>query len=148
MKSPAKYVMLGMIRLYQILLSPLVNFRGQVCKYYPTCSHYGYDAVETHGACKGGALTVWRVLRCNPWSGGGYDPVPPKKSRGVRNHSEVETSSPDGDTQQNTLRDTAQDTQTSDPVLAVGSPPARVNTAPTAPDRPTAGPDLTSLRGA
>ena len=50
--------------------------RIQHCKYYPTCSQYGIEAIEKYGAVKGGALTVWRILRCNPFSKGGYDPVP------------------------------------------------------------------------
>ena len=46
------------------------------CPYYPTCSTYGLCAVEKYGALKGGALATWRILRCNPFSKGGYDPVP------------------------------------------------------------------------
>ncbi len=46
------------------------------CPYCPTCSTYGLEAVEKYGALKGGALTTWRILRCNPFSKGGYDPVP------------------------------------------------------------------------
>ena len=46
------------------------------CPYYPTCSTYGLEAVEKYGAIKGGALAAWRILRCNPFSKGGYDPVP------------------------------------------------------------------------
>lgn len=51
------------------------------CKYYPTCSQYGLEAIERFGAFKGGLLTVWRILRCNPFSKGGYDPVPEKKEK-------------------------------------------------------------------
>ncbi len=51
------------------------------CKYYPTCSTYGIQAIERFGALKGSALTIWRILRCNPFSAGGYDPVPEKKKR-------------------------------------------------------------------
>jgi len=46
------------------------------CPYYPTCSTYGLEAVKKHGAIKGGALAAWRIVRCNPFSKGGYDPVP------------------------------------------------------------------------
>ena len=46
------------------------------CKYIPTCAEYGLQAIEKYGAFKGGLLTVWRILRCNPFSKGGYDPVP------------------------------------------------------------------------
>lgn len=48
------------------------------CPYYPSCSQYGLEAVERYGALKGGALTAYRILRCNPFSKGGYDPVPVK----------------------------------------------------------------------
>ena len=46
------------------------------CKFIPTCSEYGLEAIEKYGAFKGGFLTIWRILRCNPFSKGGYDPVP------------------------------------------------------------------------
>ena len=46
------------------------------CPYYPTCSHYGLEAVQKYGALKGGTLAAWRIIRCNPFSRGGYDPVP------------------------------------------------------------------------
>jgi uncharacterized protein len=71
-----KYPLLGLIKLYQWTISPLL---GPVCKYYPSCSHYGYQAISLHGAVKGTYLTVWRILRCNPWSAGGVDHVPPRK---------------------------------------------------------------------
>ena len=45
------------------------------CPYYPTCSMYGMEAIEKHGAIKGGLMAIWRILRCNPFSKGGYDPV-------------------------------------------------------------------------
>jgi len=64
---------MGLIRGYQLTISPLL---GPVCKYYPSCSHYGYQAVERHGLIKGSVLTGWRILRCNPWSYGGVDDVP------------------------------------------------------------------------
>ncbi|MER5290779.1 membrane protein insertion efficiency factor YidD [Streptomyces pharetrae] len=71
-----KYPLLALIKLYQWTISPLL---GPVCKYYPSCSHYGYTAIDRHGALKGTALTAWRILRCNPWSLGGVDHVPPRK---------------------------------------------------------------------
>jgi len=76
-------VIVGMIRLYQAVLSPLL---GQRCRYYPSCSNYSLQAIRTHGAIKGLALTVWRVLRCNPWSDGGVDHVP---GRGTWTNSQV-----------------------------------------------------------
>ncbi|WP_448320618.1 membrane protein insertion efficiency factor YidD [Streptomyces sp. CO7] len=71
-----KYPLLALIKLYQWTISPLL---GPVCKYYPSCSHYGYQAIDRHGAIKGSALTAWRILRCNPWSLGGVDHVPERK---------------------------------------------------------------------
>lgn len=60
------------IRVYQIVLSPLV---GKRCKYYPSCSEYAAQAITRFGILRGLALTGWRLLRCNPWSRGGFDPV-------------------------------------------------------------------------
>jgi len=71
-----KYLLMGLIKVYQWTISPLL---GPVCRYYPSCSHYGYDAIRVHGAVKGSALTAWRILRCNPWSAGGVDHVPPRR---------------------------------------------------------------------
>jgi len=68
-----KKIMLAMIRFYQIYLSPLKSTK---CPYTPTCSEYGRQAIEKYGALKGGLLALWRILRCNPFSHGGYDPVP------------------------------------------------------------------------
>lgn len=68
----------GLIRLYQILLSP---FWGSQCRFHPTCSCYAIDALNKHGAIKGGAIAIYRIFRCNPWAKGGFDPVPEKKSK-------------------------------------------------------------------
>lgn len=64
------------IRVYQFTLRPFI---GANCRFHPHCSAYGIEALSEHGALRGTALTVWRVLRCNPWNPGGYDPVPPAK---------------------------------------------------------------------
>ena len=61
------------IRLYQLTLSGFVGFH---CRYQPTCSAYGIEAIERHGLAKGLALTLRRLMRCHPWGGSGYDPVP------------------------------------------------------------------------
>jgi uncharacterized protein len=66
-------ILVGIIRLYQLFLSPLM---GKSCRFTPTCSVYGIEAIKKHGPIKGGWLTVKRVIRCNPWGGSGYDPVP------------------------------------------------------------------------
>jgi putative membrane protein insertion efficiency factor len=62
-----------LIKLYQFLLSPIL---GAQCRYTPTCSQYGIEAIKKHGAFKGGWLTLKRIARCNPWGGHGHDPVP------------------------------------------------------------------------
>lgn len=68
-----KKILLFLIKIYRLYISPLKSTK---CPYFPTCSQYGIEAIEKHGAFKGGLLTVWRILRCNPFSKGGYDPVP------------------------------------------------------------------------
>ena len=60
------------IRLYQVVVSPLL---GPRCRYYPTCSAYAIDAIRAFGILRGSVLAGWRLLRCNPWSRGGLDPV-------------------------------------------------------------------------
>ena len=69
-----KRVLMALIRFYQKYISPMK--RGGTCKYIPTCSEYARQAIEKHGALKGTVLAVWRLLRCNPFSQGGIDPVP------------------------------------------------------------------------
>jgi putative membrane protein insertion efficiency factor len=71
-RNPVKALFVGLIRFYQVVVSPSIPSR---CKYYPSCSQYALDAVREHGAARGLILAVWRVLRCNPLSYGGYDPV-------------------------------------------------------------------------
>lgn len=66
--------LLALIRLYQLTFSRLMP--PNTCRFYPTCSRYAFQAVQKHGALKGSGLAVWRVLRCNPFHPGGYDPVP------------------------------------------------------------------------
>jgi hypothetical protein len=61
------------IRGYQRFLSPVL---GNTCRYIPSCSQYAIEAIEKYGVVKGSGLAVWRILRCNPFSRGGYDPVP------------------------------------------------------------------------
>jgi putative membrane protein insertion efficiency factor len=63
-----------MIRFYQKYLSPLKVYTH--CKYTPTCSEYAVQAIQKYGVLKGGLLAAWRILRCNPFAKGGYDPVP------------------------------------------------------------------------
>lgn len=72
-----KKIFIALIKFYQTAVSPHTKAN---CRYIPTCSQYGLEAIERFGALKGGALTVWRILRCNPFSKGGYDPVPQKRT--------------------------------------------------------------------
>jgi putative membrane protein insertion efficiency factor len=65
---------LALIRVYQMTVSRILP--GGTCRFYPTCSHYGFEAIARHGLFKGGGLAVWRILRCQPFNPGGYDPVP------------------------------------------------------------------------
>ncbi len=75
-----------LIRFYQAFLSPLL---GPSCKYQPTCSNYALQAYGTHNIFYATWLTVWRVLRCNPFSRGGYDPVPPAKNSTAGNSKDL-----------------------------------------------------------
>jgi uncharacterized protein len=68
----ARAVVLAPIVVYRRVLSPALPRR---CKYEPTCSHYALDAIGKYGILRGAVLALWRLLRCNPWSYGGYDPV-------------------------------------------------------------------------
>ena len=70
------YIFIGLIRFYQYSISP---FLMPSCRYSPSCSQYGLEAIKRHGAFKGGKLTVKRFCSCHPWGGHGYDPVPSKE---------------------------------------------------------------------
>lgn len=69
-------LLLAAIRFYQRRIS---SGLPPACRFQPTCSHYAYDAIETYGALRGGAMAVWRILRCNPLNDGGFEPVPARK---------------------------------------------------------------------
>jgi len=73
-----KRVLLGFIRVYRRVLSPMK--RTPTCRYLPTCSEYAAEAIGTRGAFIGTLKSIWRILRCNPWGGSGYDPVAPPPS--------------------------------------------------------------------
>jgi hypothetical protein len=68
-----KYLLIALIKLYRITISKI---KPPCCRFYPTCSAYGIEAIRRFGAVKGGYLTVRRIVRCNPFNAGGYDPVP------------------------------------------------------------------------
>jgi putative membrane protein insertion efficiency factor len=67
-----KYLIVKFIRVYQIILSPISR---PSCRFYPTCSQYAVDAIEKRGIVVGLLKSIWRVIRCNPFGGSGYDPV-------------------------------------------------------------------------
>jgi uncharacterized protein len=69
-----RFILLALIRLYQVTLSRLLP--SNTCRFYPSCSHYGYQAIYKYGALKGGWMATGRILRCNPFNPGGFDPVP------------------------------------------------------------------------
>jgi putative membrane protein insertion efficiency factor len=73
----ARFPLLALIRLYQKTISK--SLPPNTCRFYPSCSHYGYQAIYRYGVLKGGWLATWRVLRCNPFNPGGFDPVPDDK---------------------------------------------------------------------
>lgn len=70
---PIELLFTGLIRLYQLAISPLLPAS---CRYTPTCSQYSIEAIKKYGPIKGGYLAIRRILRCNPWGGHGHDPVP------------------------------------------------------------------------
>ncbi|MCL2463693.1 MAG: membrane protein insertion efficiency factor YidD [Micrococcales bacterium] len=74
-RLPGRSVVL-LLRCYQRYISPMTP---PTCKYYPSCSHYAVLAITRHGLLRGSALAAWRLLRCNPWSRGGVDDVPPAR---------------------------------------------------------------------
>jgi len=70
-------LVVGLIKAYQYLISPLL---GSNCRFYPSCSQYAVEAVETHGVLRGAWLALRRLSRCHPWHEGGVDPVPPRRA--------------------------------------------------------------------
>jgi putative membrane protein insertion efficiency factor len=77
--APFRAVLIGAIRVYRLTLS---GWLGGQCRFYPTCSRYAEDAIRTHGALRGSALAVWRIMRCNPFGKGGVEHVPPPRRLG------------------------------------------------------------------
>ena len=73
MKKFFTYILLLPVYFYKYFISPMTP---AACRYTPTCSEYAKQALIKHGPVKGLALAIWRLLRCNPWGGSGYDPVP------------------------------------------------------------------------
>ncbi len=82
-------VLIALIRVYQYAISPMF---GQRCKYYPSCSNYAIGALREHGVVRGLGLAGWRLLRCNPFSNGGFDPVPPRRHGHGHEHPHADVS--------------------------------------------------------
>lgn len=74
-------LLIALVKLYRKFISPL---KRPCCRFTPTCSEYALEALRVHGALKGTALSIYRVLRCNPFCRGGYDPVPEKSSKNTK----------------------------------------------------------------
>ena len=77
-----KTLMIWIIKAYRLVLSPWI---GGQCRFTPSCSIYGLEAIEKHGALRGGWLTAYRILRCNPFCAGGHDPVPGLSATDITN---------------------------------------------------------------
>ena len=69
-----RMILLAVIRFYQMTIAR--GLPANTCRFYPSCSHYGYQSIYKYGAAKGSLMAAWRLLRCNPFNPGGYDPVP------------------------------------------------------------------------
>ncbi|TDE98749.1 membrane protein insertion efficiency factor YidD [Occultella glacieicola] len=82
-RNPLTWLLVGGVRAYQLIVSP---WFAPTCRYYPSCSTYAIDALRKRGPLAGTGLAVWRVLRCNPWSAGGVDHVPPRRSQMDHGH--------------------------------------------------------------
>jgi len=82
--SPLAFLLSLPVHLYRWTLSPVL---GKNCRFEPSCSRYALDALRLHGALRGGLLAAWRILRCNPWGGMGYDPVPEPGRGGPGGHA-------------------------------------------------------------
>jgi putative membrane protein insertion efficiency factor len=72
LQKSVAFFLFSLIRAYQVLISPLFP---PACRFTPSCSQYAIDAIKRHGACRGFFMALWRILRCHPFSDGGYDPV-------------------------------------------------------------------------
>jgi putative membrane protein insertion efficiency factor len=85
--GPTVRPLIALLRGYQRWISPALP---PSCRFYPSCSAYAVEALQVHGLVRGGALTVWRLLRCAPWHPGGIDPVPPGRTPGTRTSCSAE----------------------------------------------------------
>lgn len=87
-----KRILIALIKFYRKHISP---HTPPACRFYPTCSQYAMEAIERFGAFKGTGLAIWRILRCGPWTPGGYDPVPEKKVKDKKKKKSETQNSPE-----------------------------------------------------
>ena len=85
-------ILRGMIRGYQLLIVPVMPAGG--CRFHPNCSAYAMDAVDAHGAVRGGWLALKRIVRCHPWGRSGFDPVPPAEKTAAARDIDIKTGEP------------------------------------------------------
>ena len=85
--GPVATLAIAAVRLYQYTLRGVI---GSNCRFHPSCSDYAVEALANHGALRGGALAAWRILRCNPWSAAGEDPVPATSKRAAADSCRME----------------------------------------------------------
>jgi len=88
MTALVRLALLALLRVYRVLISPLLHLFGARCRFYPSCSAFAEEAIATHGALRGGLMAARRLCRCHPFNPGGLDPVPP------RSHPHPEAPSP------------------------------------------------------
>jgi putative membrane protein insertion efficiency factor len=84
--APLRAVLIGGIRVYRATLSGAFGSR---CRFYPSCSHYAEDAIAMHGAARGSVMATWRILRCQPFGRGGFEPVPLSRRATTAEYDEV-----------------------------------------------------------
>jgi uncharacterized protein len=87
LRSAPRSLAIGAIAIYRAALSPMIHaMNGPACRFEPSCSEYGRQAIAQDGIVRGGAMAIWRVARCNPVGGHGYDPVPARSSANKDKH--------------------------------------------------------------
>jgi len=90
LKSAPRIVGVGIVAIYRAAISPVVHaLNGPACRFEPSCSEYARDAIAMHGMVRGGAMALWRIARCNPVGGYGFDPVPSRADRILNRAGEV-----------------------------------------------------------
>jgi hypothetical protein len=90
LKRAPRFVGVGFVAVYRAAISPVIHaLNGPACRFEPSCSEYARDAIAKHGMVRGGAMAIWRIVRCNPVGGHGFDPVPARADRIVSRAGEV-----------------------------------------------------------